>query len=275
MTGSSLDAEDLVQESLARAFERLDQFDADRPLKPWLFRIAHNLCVDFLRRQHGGDRVEFDEQRDGAVEPEADTDLSADIDQALLKLVTRLPRKERACVVLKDVLDYSLSEIAEIVDSSIGGVKAALHRGRSKLKESPGQPRISTPVTGEEQRLLEEYVDRFSRQDWDAVCDLLRADARLEIVDVFTQSGHQVFRETYFHNHTVLPVPWQLGTGRIDGVPAVLEWRFVDGDWRVYSAARIQWQDGRIVSVRDYMHVTHVLADAEIDGETPTETVDQ
>jgi RNA polymerase sigma-70 factor (ECF subfamily) len=112
MTGSVLDGEDVVQEALFEAYRKLDTFDDRRPLSPWLFRIAHNRCIDFLRRR--GVR----EQAEVAVAT-ADFVLPADppgvyLGRAVEYLVTSLPPKERACVLLKDVFDYTLEEIAEL-----------------------------------------------------------------------------------------------------------------------------------------------------------------
>src|SRR6266403_1928386 len=105
MTGSVMDGEDVVQEALFEAYRKLEKFDDSRPIKPWLFRIAHNRCIDFLRRR--GVRDEAD----------APSELVFGTGKAVEHLVLTLPPKERACILLKDVLDYSLEEIAELVDS--------------------------------------------------------------------------------------------------------------------------------------------------------------
>src|SRR5260370_37854099 len=111
MTGSVLDGEDIVQEALVEAYRKLDQFDDSRPLKPWLFRIAHNRCIDLLRRRGMRDQVEGN----AAIAEEATTLPESDflgVGLAMEHLVLLLPPKERACVLLKDVFDYSLDEIA-------------------------------------------------------------------------------------------------------------------------------------------------------------------
>src|SRR5580658_4142011 len=137
MTGSALDGEDVMQEALFEAYRKLDQFDDSRPLNPWLFRIAHNRCVDFLRRRQVREEAE-------AAVAEPDSVLPADppgraVDRAVERLVIALPPKERACVLLMDIFDYSLEEIADLVDSTVGGVKAALNRARTKLAASSPQ----------------------------------------------------------------------------------------------------------------------------------------
>ena len=121
MTGSVMDGEDVVQEALFEAYRKLDKFDESRPLKPWLFRIAHNRSIDFLRRKGVRNEAEFAVAMPVATER---TEPVLETGKAVEHLVLTLPPKERACVLLKDVFDYSLEEIADLVDSSVGGVKA-------------------------------------------------------------------------------------------------------------------------------------------------------
>src|SRR5215471_4014381 len=111
MTGSVMDGEDVVQDALFEAYRKLDQYDDSRPLSPWLFRIAHNRCIDFLRRRGARTKAEANAavpDVTAPIEPAA-----PDVGRALEHLVLTLPPKERACVLLKDVFDYSLEEIAE------------------------------------------------------------------------------------------------------------------------------------------------------------------
>src|SRR5437870_201324 len=91
------------------------------------------------------------------------------LDHAVERLVINLPLKERACVLLKDVFSYSLEEIAQLVDSTVGGVKAALNRGRGILATLPDEPQAKPPASPEVLKLLRLYVDRFNRRDWDGV----------------------------------------------------------------------------------------------------------
>jgi RNA polymerase sigma-70 factor, ECF subfamily len=131
MTGSALDGEDVMQEAIFEAYLKLGAFDATRPLGPWLLRIAHNRCIDFLRRRQARREAEAEAEALAWVHPpEA---VGRAVDRAVERLVIALPPKERACVLLKDVFDYSLEEIAGLVESTTGGVKAALNRGRGKL----------------------------------------------------------------------------------------------------------------------------------------------
>jgi len=162
-TGSLMDGEDVVHEALIEAYRKLDQFDDSRPLKPWLFRIAHNRCIDFLRRKGVRDKAEAATAVPEGVLPAEPAVLA--LGTAVERLVISLPPKERACVLLKDVFDYSLEEIAALVDTTVGGVKAALSRGRMKLASSPAPSQPARSANPELQRIMQLYVDHFNRRD--------------------------------------------------------------------------------------------------------------
>src|SRR6267143_6094183 len=196
MTGSVMDGEDVVQDALFEAYRKLDQYDDSRPLAPWLFRIAHNRCIDFLRRREV--RGEADA---GALVPDRVMPVDPpgpDLGRAVEHLVLTLPPKERACVLLKEVFEYSLEEIAELVDSTVGGVKAALKRGRTKLAAIPNPAERPRPKNTELSQLLRLYVDRFNQRDWDGVRELIAADARLQVADRFLGP---VSEALYFGNY--------------------------------------------------------------------------
>src|SRR3979411_1459450 len=113
MTGSILDGEEVVQEALFHAYRKLDTFDESRPLKPWLFRIAHNRCIAFLRRRDVRQEAEAAALTPDFIDPSEP--VVPFLDRAVEHMVLALPPKERACVLLKDVLDCSLEEIADLV----------------------------------------------------------------------------------------------------------------------------------------------------------------
>ena len=255
MTGSVLDGEDVVQEALFQAYRMLDTFDDSRPLAPWLFRIAHNRCIDFLRRREVRQEAET-----AVVEP--DRVLPVDppgpaLGRAVEHLVLALPPKERACVLLKDVFEYSLEEIAELVDSTVGGVKAALHRGRSRLPASPepGAPRRAR--SADEARLLYLYVERFSRRDWDGLRELIAADARLRVADRFIGP---VGESPYFGRYEGWPVPWRLAVGEVDGEPVVVILMNREADeWKPEAVVRLEVTDRRVTRIADYIHCPWIL----------------
>jgi RNA polymerase sigma-70 factor (ECF subfamily) len=255
MTGSVLDGEDLVQDTLFQAYRKLDKFEDGRPLAPWLFRIAHNQCIDFLRRGEVRQQAEAAALGPESTAPAADPVLM--LDQAVEHLVLALPPKERACVLLKDVFDYSLTEIAELVDSTVGGVKAALNRGRSKLASLP-QASIPPPADNSEiYQLLHLYVERFNRRDWDGLRELIAADARLRVADRF---AGPLVNAPYFGRYERMTIPWQMAVGEVDGEPAVIVRRQEHGAWITHGLVRVQVADHLITRVVDYAHCPWVLA---------------
>lgn len=257
MTGSVSDGEDVVQDALFQAYRRLDTFDDTRPLAPWLFRIAHNRCIDFLRRNETRQQAEA-----GAAEPDSVAPIDPAgpaLGRAVEHLVLALPPMERACVLLKDVFDYSLEEIADLVDSSAGAVKAALHRGREKLATLPRATAASRAHSAELTRILQLYVERFNRRDWDGLRELIAADARLRVADRFVGA---LADSPYFGNYERMPVPWRLAVGEVDGEPVIiLLHRHADG-WAPHSLVRLDVAADRITRILDFWHTPWVLAAA-------------
>jgi RNA polymerase sigma-70 factor, ECF subfamily len=255
MTGSVMDGEDVVQEALFEAYRKLDKFDDRRPLKPWLFRIAHNRCIDFLRKR--GVRVEAET---AAMVPDAVNPVeppALGLGRAVEHLVSSLPPKERACVLLKDVFDYSLEEIAELVDSTVGGVKAALIRGRAKLEASPASTKPSRAVDPELTRIMRLYVDRFNRRDWDGVRELISADARLTVADAF---AGELVDAPYFSNYERWSMPWRLTLGEVDGEPVVIILQRGTDTWTPYSVVRFDVEGQQINRIRDYAHCPWLIS---------------
>jgi RNA polymerase sigma-70 factor (ECF subfamily) len=264
MTGTVMDGEDVVQEALFEAYRKLDKFDDRRPLKPWLFRIAHNRCIDFLRRREVRDEAEV-----AVAVPEATAPVEAVLGtgKAVEHLVLTLPPKERACVLLKDVFDYSLEEIAELVDSTLGGVKAALQRARTKLTEASPTLRPARNASPELKRVMQLYVERFNRRDWEGVRELISADARLNVAERFAGKFSEA---PYFFNYERWPVPWKLMLGEVDGEPVVIILERGADAWTPRSAVRFKVVDQRIQSIVDYVHCPWVIQAARSVKIAPT-----
>jgi len=254
MTGSVMDGEDVVQEALFEAYRKLDKFDESRLLKPWLFRIAHNRCIDFLRMR--GVRVEAETAAASSESVEPNELPELDVDDALEHLVISLPPMERACVLLKDVFDYSLQEVAELVDSTVVGVKAALHRGRSKIKASSAPIKSQAIENPELVQLLDLYVERFIRHDWDGLRELISADARLNVIDRFRG---RLDESGYFGVYERWSFPWTMAVGDVDGTSVVIMLhRGVDA-WTPHSVVRIDVVNRRVESIPDYFHCPWML----------------
>jgi RNA polymerase sigma-70 factor (ECF subfamily) len=260
MTGSITDGEDVVQDALFRAYRSFDTFDDNRRLTPWLFRIAHNQCIDFHRRR--GVRVEAEAVAAELdyVEPAGPYGLT--VGPAIEHLVARLPPKERACVLLKDVFEYSLEEIAGLVDSTVGGVKAALNRGRSKMA-SPEEPSAALrPATPENRQIFQLYVERFNRRDWDGLRELISADARLLGADRYSGS---FAAGGYLGVYSRMQVTWRLTLGEVDGEPSILLLHLRDGSWELAGIVRLDvGARGRIERISDYQHCPWTLTAGSI-----------
>jgi RNA polymerase sigma-70 factor (ECF subfamily) len=260
MTGSVLDGEDVVQDALFHAYRKLDTFEDGRKLEPWLFRIAHNQCIDFLRRRRVRRGAEAEAVVEDAVAPVEAT--GHGVKRAIEYVVLALPPKERACVLLKDVFDYSLEEIAELVDSTVGGVKAALKRGRSKLA-TLARPSVSAPRLVEDEgttRLLALYVDRFDRRDWDGLRELISADATVRVADRFRGP---LAASPYFGRYERQTTTWRMALGVVDGERVAIVLRRDQDDWVPDSIARIERSGDRIVGVADYKHCPWIFSAAE------------
>lgn len=259
MVGSVLDGEDVVQDALFQAYRKLESFDDGRPLKPWLFRIAHNQCIDFLRRRQVRQDAEAEAVVPDSVAPK--DSFGPDIERAIERLVLALPPKERASVLLKDVLDYSLEEIAELIESTVGGVKAALNRGRTKLASLPELSKRSRPVANAEaEQLLGLYVERFNRNDWDGLRALITADARVRVADKYFGP---LTGSPYFGRYQRLTKPWRVVVGQVDGEPAGIVLEPGPGGWVPLAVVRVEVSRGRIVGITDYTHCPWVLSSAE------------
>ena len=158
------------------------------------------------------------------------------------------------------MFDYSLNEIAELVGSTVGGVKAALNRGRSKLAAGsvPARAPRRAP-TAESMRLRDLYIDRFNRKDWNALLELIAADARVVVVDRFAGSLEGA---PYFGRYDRLSSPWRMASGQVDGEPVLIVLQRGADVWAPQAIIRIGTSDRQIVSIVDYTHCPWVLTAA-------------
>ena len=257
MTGSAMDGEDVMQEAVFEAYRKLDQFDDSRALAPWLFRIAHNRCIDFLRRRGVREQAEAAAAEPDLILPPEPSGQA--LGSAVERLVIHLPPKERACVLLKDVFDYSLEETAELVDSTVGGVKAALNRGRAKLA-APPPPKAPPAPAPELLRLLQLYIERFNRHDWDGLRELISADARLRVADCF---AGRFGDSPYLAEYKRYAALWRMVLATVDGEAVALLLRETAEGWVPAAPVRFVMRDGRLERIVDFFKCPWVLEAAE------------
>ena len=262
MTGNPCDGEDVLQEALVLAFYRSAELRDRTALRAWLFRIAHNKCIDFVRGRRRFELLDDERENEELRTMDESIDDKQRVARALTSIVTDLPPKERACVVLKDVLELSLEETADITGASVGAVKAALHRARAKIEEDAEKPRTpTTSIAPRRRALVERYVAAFNRHDWDGVRALLSDDARLEVV----HRTEGPFRESsYFANYGRLKWRWKLELADVDGIESIVHFREIDGLWIPHAVVRLTVEDGKVSHVRDYVHVDYLLRDCVV-----------
>ena len=263
MTGSAIDGEDVVQSALVKAIEALPRSGPIARPDAWLFRIAHNAALDFLRGRARREAM-FPERDAEAIDDPADPIADRQNVAAGLRTLMQLPAAQRSAVILMDVLGYSLQEIAPILEATVPAVKAALHRGRGTLRRLAEAPEDRpVPVLAEPlRRLMARYVDRFNARDFDAVRDLLAEDVRLELVTRHRLNGRGAVAP-YFTNYSALQ-GWRLVAGTVDGRPAALV-HLADGppDRPAYFIL-LAWSEGRLIGIRDFYYARYAAEDAEL-----------
>src|SRR5688572_29573590 len=203
MRGSAFDAEDAVQEAMVRAWKGLSRFDGRASLKTWLYRIATNVCLDALssrarraRPMEEGPVGTVDDElnvreRTHWLEPIPDaralpadanpfelTALRQSIRLAFVSALQHLPPRQRAALLLTEVLGWSAAEVADSLDASVAAINSALQRARATLA-SRGAANSADALSDAESALLERYLDAFHRYDVDSLVSLLREDATL------------------------------------------------------------------------------------------------
>lgn len=259
MVGSVLDGEDVVQDAIARAMAALDRTPPEGNGPAWAFRIAHNAAIDHFRaRARRAGEQEIQEEDMVSEGDEAARRVAAG---AALAVFMHLSPLQRGTVILKDVLGYSNEEAAGILDTTLAATKAALHRGRARLRVLADAPPSSPLADPGDVIRLQTYVDRFNARDFDAIRAMLADDVRFDLVARMTR-GRAAF-ETYFTRYTEM-TSWRLSVGMIEGRLAAIVHDPADPAGPPTGLIVIDWADGRIVRLRDFHHARYVLRDAEI-----------
>src|SRR5258707_9588697 len=198
MTGSAVDGEDIVQDSLIKALAAMPHVGVIDNPEGWLFRIAHNSALDFLRRRARRSILKKDEALDMIAAPDS-PDQDHEIAAISLRTFMRLPALQRSAVILKDVLGHSLEEIASITGASEAAAKSALQRGRVRLREFAREPAdVSLPMLSDGMRArLIKYVEGFKTGDFDTVRAMLADDVKLDLVAKLRNRGKSDGRAYY------------------------------------------------------------------------------
>ena len=262
MVGSVIDGEDVLQDALIKAVESQAAAGEIGNPEGWLFRIAHNTALDFLRRRNRQEALRSGEEVD-MIADQLDAVLSRQIASMSLRTFMRLPVAQRSSVILMDVLGCSLREVCEVMDLSLPAVKAALHRGRIQLREFANEPEEAQPpkLSDTDRARLSDYVTHFNARDFDAIRSLIADDVRLELVNKTRLNGKaEVSR--YFGNYDKIS-DWHLVPGLVDRHPAILVFDpNAPGSGPKYFML-LNWQAGKVATIRDFRHAPYVIEGAE------------
>ena len=278
MLGSSFEAEDAVQETMVRAWRGFDRFEGRSALRSWLYRIATNVCLDMIQgRQRRALPMDLVSSSSGdseagprlpeskwiqpipdgrTVQPTEDpAELTATretIRVAFIAALQHLPARQRAVLILREVLRWKASEVAELLDTSVVSVNSALQRARSTLAASNvADSDVLMPEDDEQRELLARYVDAFERFDIDSLVALLHEDATMSMppYELWLEGAGELRK-------------WLLGAGSgcrgsrfepvvANGSPAFAQWRAggPDGGFDAWAIHVLRVSDGRISGI--------------------------
>lgn len=262
MTGSVIDGEDVVQETFAKAIAAFSESGGIRNYEAWVFRIAHNAALDFLRRRARQESLRSDVDPDALLDPISETDRREAV-AASLRTFMRLPTLQRSTVLLMDVLGYSLHDITNIMDASLPSVKSALHRGRARLRELAKEPEdLPVPTLGEPERSrLVAYIDRFNARDFESLRDMIAQEVRLDLVSLARLNGRQEVADNYFTNYA--RTAWRFTAGMVEGRPAALAYDPSDASRIVAHFVLFEWRGDEVIAIRDFVHAPYAIDGAE------------
>jgi RNA polymerase sigma-70 factor (ECF subfamily) len=274
LTRSPWDAEDLVQDSLARAFVLLGQANAIDNPRAWLFRVASNLWLNRVRHA----RIERDHAPSTSTNEIPDT---RETREAAGTLLAQLAPQERAAVVLKDVFDFALDDIAALLSTSTGAIKSALHRGRGKLAE-PEEPAPNIV----ERAVLDALCSAFNARDLDRVTSLLLETAVVEYPGLVVEHGRDAARNGTLHgalfgcDDPAILAAAPPGHRLLMTTPPRCEVRVHRGEaimlcwWEetVRAIVRVEIEDGSISRMRTFMHSPELLVEIGRELDVPIVT---
>jgi RNA polymerase sigma-70 factor (ECF subfamily) len=251
LTGNVWDGEDLVQDVLLRVFGQLGRLDAnlENP-RAYLMRVATHLWIDRMRRRERERALPIEEA--AALPSPAQ---AAEVRGAMGTLIQHLAPRERAAVLLKDVFDLSLEETASVLQTSVGAVKAALHRGRGRLENADREVPAAGPAPSPD--VVDRFVKAMTTKDIDGLRALCSPDVSIELVGGAEFDGFERGKSFFEHAHFVMP---ELGFGAnprweaavYGDEPVAIGFRTLDGFEGLNEVHRLEVVDGAVVRIRCY-----------------------
>ena len=275
MLGSFEDAEDAVQETFLRAWRSRDSFDGSSAFRAWLYRIATNVCLDAIRRanrrpkartlsslgevpwlQPFPDRL-LDVVAPRDAEPDALVVRRETIELAYLAAIQLLPPRQRAVLILRDVLDFSAAETASQLDMTVQAVNSALQRARATMRANQPHGRTAAPPaepTPAELALLERFIDAHQRADVEAAIAMLREDARVAMPpNPFWFNGREAIVQSLIAGLRD-PGEWRLIPVRANRQPAAASYLRPWGgtEFEAFKFDILRVENGRIAEITTF-----------------------
>ena len=258
MTGSAVDGEDIVQDALTKAFAALPNVGVIDNPEGWLFRIAHNTALDFLRRRARDPMMQHEDALDRIAAPDS-PDQGHEAAAMSLRTFMRLPALQRSAVILKDVLGHSVEEVASITGASEAAAKSALQRGRVRLREFAREPaEVPPPSLSDGIRArLTTYVEGFRIGDFDTVRAMLAEDVKLDLVAKLRKQGKGEVREYYAAYAAAQR--WAYSAAVVDGRAAMLVYdREISLETPAYFVA-VDFDGDQVVSIHDFLYARYAM----------------
>jgi RNA polymerase sigma factor (sigma-70 family) len=256
MTGSTVDGEDVLQDTLVKALSARAEGASVDNLEGWLFRIAHNTSLDLLRRGARNTVVPLTDDFEAAPLPEVD------IVAVSFQTFLRLPELQRCAVILKDVLGHSIEEVASITDCTPAAAKSALQRGRTALRQLAQMPSdTQLPLLPDAARQkMAAFVDLFRTGDFNAIRAMLADDVKLELVNRLKWEGREKI-VPYFTRYAE-ETKWRFSFGAVEGRPAMLVFESGAMEKPAYFVL-VDWRNDQISAIRDFLFAPYALESAD------------
>jgi RNA polymerase sigma-70 factor, ECF subfamily len=270
LMGSVIDGEDVVQDTMAKALAVLDEIANMPQLRPWLFRIAHNRALDLLRSRAVRRAEPIEAASDVADQTSPDPMETLMRQEAVETAVSRfaeLPLMQRSVVVLKDVLDEPLKDIADLLDLTVDAVKAHLARGRTRLREINAQAATFAPPKPVSEAVAR-YVALFNAQNWDGLRALLADDVKLHQSTYPVRVGSADVGRFFTIYATFDGV--RLAPAWVEGREVIAVFERGAGTIPSYFMW-LEWRDGRISFIRDYRYARYIVDDAKLSMESDSQ----